>query len=303
MGGEATGGGGNDTQTKVDSFRAFSAPPAQQPTGFDAGRGPSITGAGNGTINDNGGDDVLKGGANADLLGTPAPALGKPVDLTSPLNSPRSSLSRQAALAGKSALLGTLGLPGSGSLTEEEQARVDAQAKGLNKAEELVGDTGGASVTPATEGLLGLKSEGIGIKGGRPGVASATKVGFATMVGAATPIPGAIAAGRAIDVNTDYALGSKTFDGFTPTDGKSNGTNPFGGGGLDNNIIDKSPETVSKPNQVAATAPNQKSALETQIAIIVSEQTRSARQRGRAASSSTGASGQGQYASRTLLGT
>ena len=214
------------------------------------------------------------------------PAIGKPVDLTSPLNSPRSSLARQAALAGKSALLGTLGLPGSGSLTEEEQARVDAQAKGLNKAEELVGDTGGASVTPATEGLLGLKSKGIGIKDGRPGVVSKTKVGFATMVGAATPIPGAIAAGRAIDVNTDYALGSKTFAGFTPTDGKSGGTNPFGGGGLDNNIIDKSPETVSKPNQVAATAPNQKSALETQIANIVSEQTRSARQRGRAASSS-----------------
>tara|TARA_R110002153_G_scaffold11237_3_gene43362 strand:- start:2511 stop:3488 length:978 start_codon:yes stop_codon:yes gene_type:complete len=296
-------GSGGETTSQVDSFRAFSAPPAQQPTGFDAGRGPSVTGAGNGTLGTSTSSITniidLDPLASLAKVAPPTTVLGKPVDLTTPLNSPRSSLARQAALAGKSALLGTLGLPGSGSLTEEEQARVDAQAKGLNKAEELVGDTGGARVTPATEGLLGLKSKGIGIKGGRPGVVSKTKVGFATMVGAATPIPFAVAAGRAIDVNTDYALGSKTFDGFTPTDGKSSGTSPFGddGGGSDGG--GSSPNIRRRVNAPTPQAAGSTAAQPQNLSFLQ----RLERQRGRAASSSTGASGQGRYASRTLLGT
>jgi hypothetical protein len=334
MGGDDAGGGGNnDTTTQVDSFTEFGETPGATP-GFDSGAGPDLpslgvdnnptpsTGAGNGNITPDpnkvygaSGDDKLLGGAEDDLLGRPVDTLmGKPTDLTKPMNT---TPARSAALAGKSALYGGLGLPGGNTLTDEEQARVDAQAKGLDKAEEEVGDTGGFRVTPATEGLLGLKSKGIGIKGGRPGVIGKTKIGYATMVGAAVPIPGAVAVGRGIDAKTNYALGSKTFTSFTPTDGKPGGNDFTGGDGDGNadlnvrlrNIMGKTPATnkSATTNQPATTAVNQVKALEeqtkTQIKNIVDKQERSARQRRRAASSETTSSGlAGTFAGRLLTG-
>ena len=340
MGGDDAGGGGNnDTTTQVDSFTEFGETPGATP-GFDSGAGPDLpslgvdnnptpsTGAGNGNITPDPnivygavGDDKLLGGAKDDLL------LGKPTDLTTPMN-PRNTRARSEALSSKNTLLGALGLPLSDYMTDEEMTRVETLNKGLDRAEELIGDTRAISkegkrfgdplsATPATEGLLGLKSKGIGIKNGRPGVIGKTKIGYATMVGAAVPFPGAVAVGRGIDAKTNYALGSKTFTSFTPTDGKPGGNDFTGGDGDGNadlnvrlqNIMGKTPATnkSATTNQPATTAVNQVKALEeqtkTQIKNIVDKQERSARQRRRAASSETTSSGlAGTFAGRLLTG-
>ena len=310
MGGDDAGGGGNnDTTTQVDSFTEFGETPGATP-GFDSGAGPDLpslgvdnnptpsTGAGNGNITPDPnivygavGDDKLLGGAKDDLL------LGKPTDLTTPMN-PRNTRARSEALSSKNTLLGALGLPLSDYMTDEEMTRVETLNKGLDRAEELIGDTRAISkegkrfgdplsATPATEGLLGLKSKGIGIKNGRPGVIGKTK------------------------------LGSKTFTSFTPTDGKPGGNDFTGGDGDGNadlnvrlqNIMGKTPATnkSATTNQPATTAVNQVKALEeqtkTQIKNIVDKQERSARQRRRAASSETTSSGlAGTFAGRLLTG-
>jgi hypothetical protein len=324
MGGDAAGGGGNDTRTQVDSFRAFSAPPAQQPTGFDAGRGPSVTGAGNGTINDNdnGGNNVLKGGANADLLGTPAPA---------PAPNPGDSARGTQAQRGRNNAGVGRGNNATGTLLGEVE-EIDVPKSGVDKLgnnsipnganqgiptlQDIENLPKGGPTRPATDAdkqvakdtaELGALRGGFGNTVQRaanfakenPGTAAASIF---------SPIPGtgALIAGAALKsgvatskLNDAFNSGLITSEGLAPARGEAPSfEGVFGGDNNDdnNNLTSTAPRRVNAPTPQAAGS----TAAQPQNLSFLQ---RLERQRGRAASSSTGASGQGRNASRTLLGT
>jgi hypothetical protein len=322
MSGEDAGGSGGPGSDfgGARNAAAFAGNPSSPFGGNSGGSGGSTTGAGNGTI------------------ATPSPAaqatpLGKPTDLTTPLNTPGrrsasprgaatsllggvdtvesgaapgtklgspsasradraktdSSAPQRAAQAGKDAL-------GLGPMSPSEITKANEFSAGLNRAEGKVGNVGTGTVTPVEEGLVGRSSKGVGVQDGRPGVSTRTQVGNLEAGGgvlAAFGLPGLGLVGKAADMKFNNPAGKQQYDSFEPTDKPKTTTDlsdAFGGG----NQVPLPTTLPRNPN--ATPGVTSKSATEPLTFLQ-----RLARQRSRAASTSV-SGGQGNIASKTLLG-
>ena len=271
-------GSGGETTSQVDSFRAFSAPPAQQPTGFDAGRGPSVTGAGNGT------------------LGTSTSSITNIIDLdplaslakVAPPNPGDSARGTQAQRGRNNAGAGS-GNNATGTLLGEVE-ELDVPVSGVDKL--------GNNSIPNGTNLSALDNLSILAEANpvKSALVAAAPLGTLALTGIAnTPkVAEALGFDRPIAGHQDnFQNPNATKPSTTP------GPSPFGddGGGSDGG--GSSPNIRRRVNAPTPQAAGSTAAQPQNLSFLQ----RLERQRGRAASSSTGASGQGRYASRTLLGT
>jgi len=331
MGGEASGSNSGDDARGTQTQRG------RNNAGYGDALSGGSTGSGNGNITPTpaptpSGSDTLPGRAGNDKLGT-AP-VGAPTDLTTPLNTPGrrsasprgaattsllggvdttepgaapgtklgspsasradraktdSSAPQRAAQAGKDAL-------GLGPMTPNEINKANQFSAALNRAEGKVGNVGTGTVTPVEEGLVGRSSKGVGVQDGRPGVSTRTQVGNLEAGGgvlAAFGLPGLGLVGKAVDMKFNNPAGKQQYDSFEPTDKPKMTTDLSDAFGGDNQVplpttLPRNPNTTPGATSKSATEP-------------LTFLQRLARQRGRAASTSV-SGGQGNIASKTLLG-
>jgi hypothetical protein len=332
MGGEASGSNSGDDARGTQKQRG------RNNAGYGDALGGGSTGSGNGNITPApaptpSGSDTLPGRAGNDKLGTTPTAAPTPaapgefagagrrsasprgaattsllggVDTTEPgaapgtkLGSPSasradraktdSSAAQRAAQAGKDAL-------GLGPMTPDEINKANQFSAGLNRAEGKVGNVGTGTVTPVEEGLIGRSSKGVGVQDGRPGVSTRTQVGNLEAGGgvlAAFGLPGLSLVGKAADMKFNNPAGKQQYDSFEPTDKPKTTTDLSDAFGGDNQVplpttLPRNPNTTPGVTSKSATEP-------------LTFLQRLTRQRGRAASTSV-SGGQGNIASKTLLG-